>query len=80
MTGAQRGFVEVPFKQYVAFDGIHTSSTRFTIATQSLDRVWMCWRDNTKSNQISEPIRVNGHNVWYGDASSATGGKQADES
>ncbi len=63
---AQKGFVEVPFKQFVAFDGVHDQSTRFSIATQSLDRVWMCWRNPTKSNTINAPVSVNGHYVFGG--------------
>ena len=63
---AQKGFVEVPFKQYVAFDGIHTSSTRFTVAAQSLDRVWMCWRTNDSTSAVKTPISVQGHNVFEG--------------
>ena len=38
---AQKGFVEIPFKQYFAFQNVHSGSSRFTVATQSLDRVWM---------------------------------------
>ena len=41
---AQKGFVEIPFKQYFSFSNVHTNSSRFTVATQSLDRIWTAWR------------------------------------
>ena len=43
---AQKGFVEIPFKQYFSFSNVHTNSSRFTVATQSLDRIWTAWRAN----------------------------------
>ena len=42
---AQKGYVEVPFKQYISFNNTHTGSTRFSVATQSLDRIWVAFRD-----------------------------------
>ena len=40
-----QGFIEVPFKQYFTFfDGAHSGSTRFSIGTQSLDKVYAVWR------------------------------------
>ena len=41
---ASKGFVEIPFKQYFSFHDTHKGSSRFTVATQSLDRIWMAWR------------------------------------
>ena len=76
---AQRGFVEVPFKQYVAFDGIHTSSTRFTIATQSLDRVWMCWRTNNSTSSSGVPLIVEGHSIFAGTTQNKGAGSGATE-
>ncbi len=60
---SQKGFVEVPFKQYVSFNGIHTGVTRFTVATQSLDRIWVCWRANSATNANQAPFPVVGHKV-----------------
>jgi hypothetical protein len=40
----QKGFLEIPFKQYFSFSNTHTGSSRFTVATQSLDRIWAAWR------------------------------------
>lgn len=38
------GYVSVPFKNYFSFSDTHTGSTKFSIATQSLDRVWVALR------------------------------------
>ena len=39
-----KGFVSVPFKNYFSFSDTHTGSTRFSVQTQSLDRVWVATR------------------------------------
>ena len=57
---ASQGFIEVPYKNYVSFQNLHTGSTRFTTSTQSLDRVWLTWRDSNY-NTISHPNRVYGY-------------------
>ena len=57
---AQKGFVEIPFKQYFSFSNTHNGSTRFTVATQSLDRVWWAWRASNFATQAA-PIRVKGY-------------------
>lgn len=57
---AQKGFVEIPFKQYFSFSNTHTGSSRFTVATQSLDRIWTAWRANTY-NAIGAPVAVPGY-------------------
>ena len=56
----QKGFLEIPFKQYFSFSNQHNGSTRFTVATQSLDRVWVAFRKNGYETQ-SNPIRVKGY-------------------
>ncbi len=43
-TMANQGFLEAPFKAYHTFQDTHTSTTRFSIAAQSMDRVWLAWR------------------------------------
>ena len=55
---AQKGFVEVPFKQYVAFENVHTGSSRFTVATQSLDRIWCAWRGSDANDAAKPPVLV----------------------
>jgi hypothetical protein len=57
---SQAGFVELPFKQYFSFSDTHTGSSRFTISTQSLDRVWCVWRA-TGYNTQGAPVLVNGY-------------------
>ena len=71
---ASKGFVELPFKQYFSFHNTHTGSSRFTVATQSLDRVWMAWRHSTY-NTIDAPHSIPG----YSTAADITGGADAAE-
>lgn len=54
------GFIEVPFKQYFTFfDGAHSGSTRFSIGTQSLDKVYAVWRPSAYATQ-GAPVLVSG--------------------
>ena len=46
---ASEGFIEIPFKQYFSFSNTHTGSSRFTVATQSLDRIW---KERAKAQMI----------------------------
>lgn len=57
---AQKGFVEIPFKQYFSFSNTHTGASRFTVATQSLDRIWTAWRENGY-NILGAPHPVPGY-------------------
>ena len=57
---AQKGFIEIPFKQYFSFNNTHSGTTRFTVASQSLDRVWWAWRASAFATQVA-PIRVKGY-------------------
>jgi hypothetical protein len=57
---AQKGFIEIPFKQYFSFNNTHSGTTRFTVASQSLDRVWWAWRDTAFATQAA-PVRVKGY-------------------
>jgi len=56
----QQGFLEIPYKSYTSFQETHSGSSRFTVATQSLDRVWVCWR-NEQFNTQSAPNIVAGY-------------------
>jgi hypothetical protein len=40
----QVGFLEIPFKQYVSFHDHPHGNMRFSVATQSLDRIWIAQR------------------------------------
>ena len=68
---AQKGFVEIPFKQYFAFQNVHSGSSRFTVATQSLDRVWMAYR-HADYNTAEAAKLVPGYSEAIGLAGSAT--------
>ena len=57
---ASQGFLEVPYKSHQAFNDTHTGASRFSVSTQSLDRVWLAWRDNGYNTQ-SAPITIKGH-------------------
>jgi hypothetical protein len=62
---AQKGFVEIPFKQYFAFQNVHSGNSRFTVATQSLDRVWMAYR-HADYNTAEAAIAVPGYSTALG--------------
>ena len=57
---ASKGFVEIPFKQYFSFSNTHTGASRFTVATQSLDRLWTAWRASDY-NTLGAPQAVPGY-------------------
>lgn len=57
---AQQGFLEIPYKAYTTFQENHSGSSRFTVSTQSLDRVWVAWRVNNPNAQAA-PIIVDGY-------------------
>ncbi len=50
-TMASQGFLEAPFKAYHTFQDTHTNTTRFSIAAQSMDRVWLAWRNTGYDKQ-----------------------------
>ena len=54
------GYIEMPFKTYYTFSDTHNGNTRFSLSTQSLDRVWVIWRNAGYENQ-SAPVVVAGH-------------------
>ena len=68
---ASKGFVEIPFKQYFSFSNTHTGSSRFTVATQSLDRLWTAWRA-TGYNTLGAPQPVPGYSEGAGRATNTT--------
>jgi hypothetical protein len=54
-------FLEVPFTNYQTFfDGQHDGSTRFNVATQSLDMLYAVWREPNYATQ-GHPIPVRGY-------------------
>jgi hypothetical protein len=65
-----KGFIEIPFKNFFSFSGTHQNSSRFTVATQSLDRIWMAWREST-FNTLDAPHAVPGYSTAVGLAAGA---------
>ena len=47
-----KGFLEVPFKQYYSFQDTHSGQMRFSVATQSLDRLWVCHRNDDYNSSV----------------------------
>ena len=56
----QQGFLEIPYKAYTTFQESHSGASRFTISTQSLDRVWVAWRV-ADPNVQGPPVIVDGY-------------------
>ena len=57
---ASTGYLELPFQNHFVTENTHTGSTRFSVATQSLDRVIVAQRSDGFDTQKA-PIRVSGH-------------------
>lgn len=57
---SQQGFLEIPYKAYTTFQEAHSGSSRFTVSTACLDRVWVAWREGTYDAQRTPHI-VDGH-------------------
>jgi hypothetical protein len=68
---SQQGFLEIPYKAYTTFQETHTGSSRFTVSTACLDRVWVAWREGTYDSQRTPHI-VDGHKSAGAFVSSAT--------
>jgi hypothetical protein len=70
---AAAGYVGVNFKNYFSFSDTHSGSTKFSVATQSLDRIWGCLRATAydTSQQIT-PIK--GYKLGGGYVSGVSGG------
>jgi hypothetical protein len=59
---SQVGYLELPFKQYISFQDTTANNMRFSVATQSLDRLWLVHRD-TAYNTAGGAVSVTGHKV-----------------
>lgn len=55
-----KGFLEVPFKQYYSFQDTHSGQMRFSVATQSLDRLWVVHR-NANYNSSVGAVSLSGY-------------------
>jgi hypothetical protein len=49
---ATKGFIEIPFKQYYSFQDTHSGQMRFSVATQSLDRIWAVHRNSNFNTNV----------------------------
>lgn len=56
-TMQAQGYLEAPFKAFHSFQDTHHSTTRFSVATQSLDRVWVAWR-GLRFGEVDTPIQM----------------------
>ena len=59
---SSQGDLEVPYKAYYTFNDTHTSSSKFSVASSSLDRIWLAWR-GSDYNSVTNPITVQGHKI-----------------
>ena len=57
---SQRGYIEVPFKQYIAFQDVTQTNMRFSVATACLDRIWIAHRAAAYSTQAA-PVKLTGY-------------------
>jgi len=70
---ADIGFVPLNFKQYSQFMDTHNGDTKFSVACQSLDRVWVAYRDPNYFTQ-GAPICEAGFKVAGAFTSATSGG------
>jgi len=55
-----QGDLEVPYKAYYTFNDTHTGSSKFSVASSSLDRIYLAWR-GADYNTVNNPITVGGY-------------------
>lgn len=72
---SQVGYLELPFKQYISFQDTTKNNMRFSVASQSLDRLWLVHRD-ASFNIVGGAKLVTGHKVPGGFTSDTSGGSQ----
>jgi len=60
-----QGDLEVPYKAFYTFNDTHTGSSKFSVASSSLDRIWLAWR-GSDYNTVNNPITVQGHKTQGG--------------
>ncbi len=70
----QNGDLEVPYKAFYTFVDTHTGSSKFSVASSSMDRIWLAWR-GSDYNTVSPPITVGGHKIQgcFTDATAGAG-------
>ena len=68
---AERGNIDVPFVQYSTTIDTHATSTKFHVTTQSLDRIWVVFRQDGYNTQ-GAPVIVSGYKTGGGAFVAAT--------
>ena len=56
----QQSFLELPYKNYQSFQETHSGTSRFTVSSASIDRVWTVWRASDY-NTVKKPVAVDGY-------------------
>ena len=57
---SSQGFLEIPYKNYTNFQTVHSGSSRFSISSSSLDKIWVCWRSTGYDTQ-GGLVPINGY-------------------
>jgi hypothetical protein len=70
---ATKGFIEIPFKQYYSFQDTHSGQMRFSVATQSLDRIWAVHRSANFNTNVGA-VSIAGYKQTGAFASGTSGG------
>ena len=68
-----KGFLEVPFKQYYSFQDTHSGQMRFSVATQSLDRIWAVHRNSDYAGSVAA-VSLSGYKSAGAFVSATSGG------
>ena len=71
---SQVGYIELPFKSYYSFNDAHSGSTRFSVSTQSLDRIYAVMRASTYADTPNAPVRIKGYKKVGAYVSTVSGG------
>ena len=70
---SQVGYLELPFKQYISFQDTTQNNMRFSVATQSLDRLWLVTRADGY-NTAGGAVSVYGYKIGGAFTASTTSG------
>ena len=57
---SSQGFLEIPYKNYTNFQSVHNGSSRFSVSSSSLDKIWVCWRSSGYDTQ-GGLVPINGY-------------------
>lgn len=69
----QNGDLEIPYKAYYTFIDTHQGSSKFSVSSSSMDRVWLAWRGSDYNTQ-NPPVTIGGHKIQGGFTADASGG------